>query len=85
MGTMLLNPIQRTIDMDSRLLEVAREEVEWFFSEAEEIGSSDVSICVRAIYDKLGEHPDAVSQDEIQVVRALVYGLIRELPRNEYA
>ena len=33
------------------LKDIVQEEVEWMFSDAEEIGSSDMSICVRQILD----------------------------------
>ena len=67
------------------VISIAKEEVEWFFSDAEEIGSSDVSICVRAIYDKLDVHPDSAPREELGLIRNLVHNLIAELPRNEYA
>jgi hypothetical protein len=67
------------------VMSIAQEEVEWFFSEAEEIGTSDVSCCVRAIYDKLDVNPDRASEVEVGLIRNLVHNLISELPRNEYA
>ena len=33
------------------LEDIVQEEVQWMFSDAEEIGSSDISICVRQIFD----------------------------------
>ena len=33
------------------LEDIVQEEVQWMFSDAEEIGSSDMSICVRQILD----------------------------------
>ena len=33
------------------LEDIVQEEVQWMFSDAEEIGSSDISICVRQILD----------------------------------
>ena len=33
------------------LREIVEEQVEWMFSDAEEIGSSDMGICVRQILD----------------------------------
>ena len=37
--------------MTTTLEDIVQEEVEWMFSDAEEIGSSDISICVHNILD----------------------------------
>ena len=37
--------------MTTTIQDIVQEEVQWMFSDAEEIGSSDISICIRQILD----------------------------------
>ena len=41
---------------------VARGEVQWWFEDTEEVGTSDVSTCVRCICERLEVHPDHLSK-----------------------
>ena len=59
-----------------KLREIAEEEVEWMFSDAEEIGSSDMAICARQILETAKreglEHVDSSFQ------LTTIYGMIHE-------
>jgi hypothetical protein len=71
-------------DFDT-LMSVAREEVDWFFGDwepGEGIGTSDISCCVRAIYDKMNVDPDSASREEYQLIRNLVSNNLSELEEN---
>ena len=61
-----------------KLREIAEEEVEWMFSDAEEIGSSDISICVRQILDTA--QSCGIEVDESQVsIRGLISDALCEM------
>lgn len=49
------------------------EQVSWMFSDAEEIGSSDVSACVRAVFSGLGYNVDRASDYDYSIIRNAVY------------
>ena len=65
-------------DID-HILTVVKDEVEWAFDDADEIGSSDVSCCVREVIRQLGENPDTVSKQDFQMIRNAVYN---NMPRD---
>jgi hypothetical protein len=68
------------------IMSTAEENVEWFFADAEEIGSSDVSCCVAAILRDLGEQPEEVDSVSYQMIRNLVSNCIADLEESrEYA
>ena len=56
------------------LREIVEEQVEWMFSDAEEIGSSDMSICAREILDTAIaegiEHTD--SSFQLATIRGMI-------------
>jgi hypothetical protein len=58
------------------------EQTYWMFNDAEEIGSSDISACVRNVLDAYypGELVQATAQ-EFELVRNYVRNCINELPR----
>ena len=57
---------------------IVQEEVEWMFSDAEEIGSSDMSICVRQILDTA--QGCGIEVDESQVsIRGLISDALCEM------
>ena len=64
------------------VITAAEENVDWFFADAEEIGSSDVSCCVAAIIRDLGEQPEAVDQVEYRMLRNLVQNCIADLEES---
>ena len=49
------------------------EQVSWMFSDAEEIGSSDVSACVRSVFSCLGCSADNASDYDYNIIRNAVY------------
>ena len=57
------------------LEQIVQEEVEWMFSDAEEIGSSDMSICAREILDTAIaegiEHTD--SSFQLATIRGMIH------------
>ena len=57
------------------LREIVEEQVEWMFSDAEEIGSSDMSICAREILDTAIaegiEHTD--SSFQLATIRGMIH------------
>ena len=57
----------------------AEANVEWFFADAEEIGSSDVSCCVAAVIRDLGQQPEQVDPVTYRVLRNLVQNCIADL------
>ena len=63
-----------TSNQIKHLHEIAEEEVEWMFSDAEEIGSSDISICVHNVLETAKregiEHVDADFQ--LTAIRSIV-------------
>lgn len=69
--------------LDRVIAEVA-DAVEWTFSDADEIGSSDVSCCVRDVIKSLTgvdifKDRDAISPVEISMVRNAVNNQISEV------
>jgi len=61
------------------ILEVCVANAEWFFADAEEIGSSDVSACVRACVGDLGLTIDELTDTEIKMLRNGVNNAINGL------
>ena len=60
------------------LEQIVQEEVEWMFADAEEIGSSDISICVRQILDTA--QGCGIEVDESQVsIRGLISDALCEM------
>ena len=60
------------------LEDIVQEEVEWMFGDAEEIGSSDMSICVRQILDTA--QGCGIEIDESQVsIRGLISDALCEM------
>ena len=53
------------------------ENTEWMFSDAEEIGSSDVSICARRISEDMKWDFDSLEQWVIQLIRGSVQDALR--------
>lgn len=67
-----------------RILAEVQDAVEWSFADADEIGSSDVSCCVRDVILTLTgidifKDRDSISNVEINMVRNAVNNQIREL------
>ena len=61
------------------ILEACVANAEWFFADAEEIGSSDVSACVRAVFNDLGLDINDVTPVEVQMIRNGVNNAINGL------
>ena len=60
------------------LEQIVQEEVEWMFGDAEEVGSSDISICVRQILDTA--QGCGVEVDESQIsIRGLISDALCEM------
>ena len=60
------------------LEQIVQEEVEWMFGDAEEVGSSDISICVRQILDTA--QSCGVEVDESQIsIRGLISDALCEM------
>ena len=63
------------------LREIVEEQVEWMFSDAEEIGSSDMSICARQILDTAIaegiEHTD--SSFQLATIRGMISEVLCEM------
>ena len=60
------------------LKQIVQEEVEWMFGDAEEVGSSDISICVRQILDTA--QGCGVEVDESQIsIRGLISDALCEM------
>ena len=55
------------------------EQVSWMFSDAEEIGSSDVTACVRAVFASLGYDYDRANDLDADIIRSAVYSSISRL------
>jgi hypothetical protein len=55
------------------------EQVSWMFSDAEEIGSSDVTACVRAVFASLGYDADRACDHGYDIIRNAVYNSISRL------
>ena len=53
--------------------QIVQEEVQWMFSDTEEIGSSDMSICVRQILDTAESCGVEVDQSQVSI-----HGLISD-------
>ena len=67
-----------------RVLDEVKESVEWAFADADEIGSSDISCCVRDVIRSLTgvdifKDRDSISDVEIMMVRDAVRNQIGEL------
>ena len=52
------------------------EQVSLMFSDAEEIGSSDVTACVRAVFASLGYDYDRANDLDADIIRSAVYNSI---------
>jgi len=63
------------------LREIVEEQVDWMFSDAEEIGSSDMSICAREILDTAIaegiEHTD--SSFQLATIRGMISEVLCEM------
>ena len=63
------------------LREIVEEQVDWMFSDAEEIGSSDMSICARQILDTAIaegiEHTD--SSFQLATIRGMISEVLCEM------
>ena len=55
------------------------EQVSWMFEDADEIGSSDVSACVRAVFSSLGYEYDQANDYDVDIIRDEVYKSISRL------
>ena len=49
------------------LEDIVQEEVQWMFSDAEEIGSSDISICARQILDTAQSCGIEVDESQVNI------------------
>jgi hypothetical protein len=59
-----------------------REQVSWMFSDADEIGTSDVSACVKAIFSSLGYDADRATDYDYDIIRGAVYRAIARLKQR---
>ena len=55
------------------------EQVSWMFADADEIGSSDVSACVRAVFASLGYEYDQANDYDVDIIRVAVNLAISQL------
>ena len=55
------------------------EQVSWMFADADEIGSSDVSACVRAVFASLGYEYDQANDYDVDIIRVAVNRAISQL------
>ena len=55
------------------------EQVSWMFADADEIGSSDVSACVKAVFSSLGYDYDRANDLDADIIRSAVYNSISRL------
>ena len=58
------------------------EQVSWMFSDADEIGSSDVTACVRAVFASLGYDYDQANDLDADIIRSAVYNSISRLHQS---
>lgn len=58
------------------------EQVSWMFADAEEIGSSDVSACVRAVFASLGYDYDGANDLDADIIRVAVNQAIAQLHQS---
>jgi hypothetical protein len=61
------------------VISVIEDNVSFYFEDAYEIGSSDVSCCVRSVVDQLGLDFDSLSKVDIMLLRNGVQNAICEL------
>ena len=60
------------------------EQVSWMFADAEEIGSSDVTACVRAVFASLGYDYDQAGDHDVDIIRGAVYAGISRLNQTSW-
>ena len=58
------------------------EQVSWMFSDADDIGSSDVSACVRAVFASLGYDADRARDHDYDIIRVAVHRAIAQLHQS---
>ena len=58
------------------------EQVSWMFADADEIGSSDVSACVRAVFASLGYDYDRATDHDYDIIRGAVYRAIARIEQR---
>ena len=58
------------------------EQVSWMFADADEIGSSDVSACVKAVFASLGYDYDQANDLDADIIRSAVYNSISRLHQS---
>lgn len=58
------------------------EQVSWMFADADEIGSSDVTACVRAVFASLGYEYDQANDLDADIIRSAVYNSISRLHQS---
>jgi len=56
-----------------------QEQVSWMFSDADEIGSSDVTACVRAVFSSLGYEADRATDYDYDIIRGAVHRAIARM------
>lgn len=71
-GDPVNNPIEK-------VLEEVESAVEFFFEDAEEIGSSDISCCVLSVVDRYYDNHDDCSDWEFKALRNAVMNKIHDL------
>jgi hypothetical protein len=60
------------------------EQVSWMFSDAEEIGSSDVTACVKSVFASLGYDADRATDHDVDIIRGAVYDGISRLHQTSW-
>jgi hypothetical protein len=59
-----------------------QEQVSWMFADADEIGSSDVTACVRAVFSSLGYEANRATDYDYDIIRGAVYRAIARLEQR---
>ena len=58
------------------------EQVSWMFADADDIGSSDVTACVRSVFSSLGYDYDRANDLDADIIRSAVYNSISRLHQS---
>lgn len=58
------------------------EQVTWMFSDVDEIGSSDVSACVKSVFASLGYDADQATDHDYDIIRGAAYKSLGRLNQS---
>ena len=60
------------------------EQVTWMFSDVDDIGTSDVSACIKSVFASLGYDADRATDHDYNIIRGAVYKSLSRLNQSSW-